>query len=364
MDALIAIGSINSFFFALIVFNKHQRTKADNLLTILFIVLGFSFGIVYFSYTLNLPVLQLLIWNISLLIAPIIYLYAYLLIKGNVQLENATIIYFIPYITSLVYLGYIFIYFPETEIDNLFNHRTKNVNYLFVLFTIIEFLIIPFYTFLILRLLKNHNKTIKLFFSSLKDHNLIWLKVLMIGILFMWFFINFFYFSPYFSNENSLKYGFGFSFIIIFYLGFFATKQKPIHNKELNQTENKKYSKSEIKKEEFNFFYNKLLDVLENKKPYLEPNISLFNLAKTVNISSHNLSQIINTKFKMNFFELMNTYRINEFKRKIKNGENKKLTLVSIAYDCGFNSKSTFNRVFKIITGKTPSSYLKTNTYK
>jgi len=361
METLIAIGSINSFFFSLVVFNKHQRTKADNLLTVLFVILGLSFGIVYLSYILNLPVLQILIWNISLLIAPIFYLYAYLLIKENIQLKKSNLINFIPYAISLVYLVIIFIFYSETEIDNLFNNSIKDTGLLFVSFTIIEILIIPFYTFLIFRLLRKHNENIKLFFSNLTDHNLVWLRVLMIGILFIWFFINFLYYLPSLSNEINLKYGFGVSSIFIFYLGYFATKQKPIYNKEfINQYKNKKYYKSEIKKDEIDFFYAKLIDVLENKKPYLEPNISLFNLAKMVNISPHNLSQIINTKSKMNFFELMNTYRIDEFKRKIKNGENKKLTLISIAYDCGFNSKSTFNRVFKRVTGQTPSNYLKT----
>lgn len=363
METLIAVGSINAFFFSLVVFNKDERTKADNLLTILFVILGLSFGVVYLSYVLDLPDLQLLIWNISLLIAPIFYLYAQLQIKRNAQLEKIDLIHLLPYVMSSVYLIVSIVFYTDTEIKNLFDSFDNGIKYtspLFAVFTLFEILVVPFYTILIFRLLKKHNKTIKLFFSNLIDLDLVWLRVLMIGILFIWFLINFTFYLPSLSDANSLKNGFGISFIFIFYLGYFATKQKPIYVKEvINQSENKKYYKSEIKIDEIELLYTKLLDVLEKEKPYLEPNISLFNLAKILSISSHSLSQVINSKSEMNFFELMNTYRINEFIRKIKNGENKKFTLISIAYDCGFNSKSTFNRVFKMVTGQTPSKYIK-----
>ena len=205
METLIAIGSINSFFFSFAVFNKHKKTKANNLLSTLFIVLGLAFGIVYLSYVLNLPVLQVLIWNISLLIAPLFYLYAYLLINKKNELEKKIFINFIPYVLSLVYLILIFIFYSETEIDNLFNNSIINSNILFGLLTIIETVIIPFYIVLIFRLLKRHNKNIKLFFSNLTELNLTWLRALIIGILLIWFLINILYYLLPLSNNISLN---------------------------------------------------------------------------------------------------------------------------------------------------------------
>jgi len=83
-------------------------------------------------------------------------------------------------------------------------------------------------------------------------------------------------------------------------------------------------------------------------------------LAKSLNISANNLSQVINSQKKKNFFDFVNTYRIEAIIEKLKNSENKKYTLLSLAYEVGFNSKSTFNASFKKLMGKTPSDYLKT----
>jgi AraC-like DNA-binding protein len=69
------------------------------------------------------------------------------------------------------------------------------------------------------------------------------------------------------------------------------------------------------------------------------------------------LSQIINQKEKKNFYDFVNTYRFEEFKKLIAQQKNQQYTLLSLAYDCGFSSKSSFNRYFKKATGQTPSEY-------
>nr|WP_246440606.1 helix-turn-helix domain-containing protein [Rhabdobacter roseus] len=72
----------------------------------------------------------------------------------------------------------------------------------------------------------------------------------------------------------------------------------------------------------------------------------------------HHLSQVINEKEQKNFYDLINGWRIEEFLKEVKSEKNKKYTLLAIAYDCGFNSKASFNRNFKKYTGKTPTEYL------
>lgn len=92
-------------------------------------------------------------------------------------------------------------------------------------------------------------------------------------------------------------------------------------------------------------------------KPYLEANLSLPELANKLEIPSHHLSRVINEQFGMNFFDFINQYRIDEVKSKIGNPKYAHLSLLGIAFDSGFNTKSAFNRVFKKITGLTPSEY-------
>ena len=96
---------------------------------------------------------------------------------------------------------------------------------------------------------------------------------------------------------------------------------------------------------------------MRTEKPYLEPSLSLPMLAEKLDTKAHLLSKIINTKAACNFFDFVNSYRIEEFKSELQNPDNKNYTLISIAYGCGFNSKTAFNRVFKNHTGITPSEY-------
>ena len=83
-------------------------------------------------------------------------------------------------------------------------------------------------------------------------------------------------------------------------------------------------------------------------------------LAGDLDISPNHLSQVINQYEKKNFYDFINMYRVEEFKRRALKPENSNYSILAIAYDSGFNSKSSFNQVFKKIEGKTPSRYLNT----
>ena len=84
--------------------------------------------------------------------------------------------------------------------------------------------------------------------------------------------------------------------------------------------------------------------------------LSITELAGQLEIPSNHLSQIINEQVGENFFEFVNTYRVKEVQDRIKENQDKKFTLLAIAFDSGFNSKSSFNSIFKKQTGITPKA--------
>src|SRR5690625_577176 len=96
---------------------------------------------------------------------------------------------------------------------------------------------------------------------------------------------------------------------------------------------------------------------MKANKPYLESDLTLPKLAEELDLSTHHLSQVINEMHGKNFFNFINKYRVAEVKRKIQDPEFQNYSLLGIAYESGFNSKSAFNRVFKNVTGMTPSEY-------
>jgi AraC-like DNA-binding protein len=106
----------------------------------------------------------------------------------------------------------------------------------------------------------------------------------------------------------------------------------------------------------------KVKGLMEIKRAYLNSDLNLSDLAKMANMSRAQLSETINSGFNKNFNDFVNEYRVNAFKVMLNSDKHKQLSLLGIAEECGFNSKATFNRVFKKITNSSPTEYLKSKS--
>jgi ligand-binding sensor domain-containing protein/AraC-like DNA-binding protein len=102
-----------------------------------------------------------------------------------------------------------------------------------------------------------------------------------------------------------------------------------------------------------------LLNLMKEKKPYLDPELKMSYLTAELKCTPKELSLIFKESIKQSFTDFINGYRVEEFKDKIKNHELKRYTIIALSEQCGFNSKSSFFRIFKKITGITPLEYMK-----
>jgi len=149
--------------------------------------------------------------------------------------------------------------------------------------------------------------------------------------------------------------------VSVFVIGFFAIKQSNVvianetHHKNKNQTPQKIVKSKD--NEEYGKDIQKLKAYMENEKPYLEFQLSLAQLAQNLDWNSSHLSKILNKQLHKNFYEFVNHYRVEEVKNLLKS--NSKYSNLGIAFESGFNSKSSFHRIFKEFTGMTPSDYKK-----
>ncbi|WP_116770537.1 helix-turn-helix domain-containing protein [Maribacter litoralis] len=130
----------------------------------------------------------------------------------------------------------------------------------------------------------------------------------------------------------------------------------------LNYKQKKKYKQALLDSNEIKKYSKELEQIMIDYKLYLNPDLSLKDLASYLELPANYVSQLLNLGFQKNFSEYVNTYRINEFKERVLLEENKGLTLMAVAYDSGFNSKTVFNTFFKKIEGITPNTYLKSNS--
>lgn len=151
--------------------------------------------------------------------------------------------------------------------------------------------------------------------------------------------------------------------VVIYYLsvaGYF-TRPGPrtrLHFVPLEEMKTEQLIRSKENMPELDGWKMKLTVLMEMGKPYLEPELNLTQLAKKLNTNPSLLSKIINEGMGQNFNDYINEYRVKGFISKLKAGEQKTQTLLGIAYDCGFNSKATFNRAFKKHTGTSPKEWM------
>lgn len=120
-----------------------------------------------------------------------------------------------------------------------------------------------------------------------------------------------------------------------------------------------KYLKSGLSKEKLDAIDKKLLHLMSTEKPFLNSDFNMKSLSDSLNESANHVSQVVNDIHEKNFFDFVNSYRIEEMTKLVKVPSNNNFTLLALAYEAGFNSKSTFNAAFKKLKDQTPSKYFK-----
>ncbi len=153
---------------------------------------------------------------------------------------------------------------------------------------------------------------------------------------------------------------------IEFIIAFFAMIQPELFNR-VRLMENAvpgneaasgpKYEKFRLPASEEEKHVRNLREYMAEKKPYLQEELTLQEMADDLSLSTQHLSMILNIRIEQNFFNFVNSYRVEEAKRKLVDPDNRNRSILTIAYEAGFNSKSTFNTMFKKFTGKTPREY-------
>lgn len=211
-----------------------------------------------------------------------------------------------------------------------------------------------------------YRKHIRHEFSNIEKIDFLWLNTMVIGfsLLVLWQLL------VMFSLELAVGFNIKANYELLGLTGNYATLAmislliffSLSHSVVFEGIDRKALSEPEAKAKKASFSdtdIEKLSAFMLEKKPYLQSDLTINELAKQVDIGHRQLSVIMNQHFKKNFFEFVNHYRIEEAKQLLTSAEHKKTNVLDIMFDIGFNSKATFNTFFKKHTGKTPSQYRK-----
>ncbi|ROI06943.1 helix-turn-helix domain-containing protein [Chryseobacterium sp. G0240] len=223
-----------------------------------------------------------------------------------------------------------------------------------------------FYTGLSYVTIRKHQRKIQQFSSNTEGINLNWLEYIILVL----FIVNIIYvIYNLFYDPRSLNFFINTVFLLVIYwVAYYSLKQKEIYPLEEKQrqelisidddSETEEVRRKLISDDELLKIKGQLEKIMDTQKPYLDSELNLIKLAEIVSVSTHHLSYVINTGFGKNFFQYVNEYRIEHAKKLLQNLDHK-YSILGIAYESGFNSKTSFNTTFKKLTGQTPSEFKK-----
>lgn len=368
------VGITITFFLSIILLTKRNKSKADIILAIwlLFIGIHLAFYYVFLTKTLyNYPYLLGFNFPLPLVHGPFLYLYSSTLISNRFHYKT-DLLHFIPYLSSHILFIQFFLLPNAAKIDVFLNQGAgfelqMKIHAIAIMISGVVYVILAFLK------LNTHKKQVLQEFSYTEKIKLDWLRYLIMGLGVIWLIVVLIDSDPFIFNATV---------VYVVLLGYFGIKQVGIfHNRATSsekkensplaldtlsekpnqETENVKYRKSSLDEETAIAIHKKLTRLMHEEKLYKDAELTLTTLAVHLNVHSNILSQVINSYENKNFYDFINDLRIDEFKKQALLGKNKKFTLLSIAMECGFNSKTSFNRNFKKVLGITPTDYLKEN---
>jgi len=370
VDKTVAIiGLVQSLFGIIIFITKRPRHLSFVFLTIWLAVIAIFLGARLLPFQVT-DYFKPGIFPFLLLFGPLLYLYVNSLSVENFSLKPSMLLHLIPLVMVGIHRT-IVDPVPIGSPSNLGQNTMYFYNKIYYSLIVISLLC---YWIFSLKLIIQHRKNIPNQFSNYTSKNSLgWLVAVL--TLFLILFVLDFSMS---LITRVLGFDIGrFSFlslnltIFTFIMIFFGINQSAIYktktilkeepedeaNLGIQEVKNNRPSLSEKQLEELT---ETVFHYLQRLKPYLNPDYSLQMMAEDLNISRHKLSYVINIGQQKNFYKIINEFRVEEVKVMLVNPDYKHYTLLGIALECGFNSKTSFNRIFKDETGFTPTEYRKT----
>lgn len=354
---LSSFGIAQAIFWAIALISlKRGNAVANRVLALLLSMfsVGIASAILYETrYILSYPHFAEVATPILFVYPPLFFLYVKGLTSGRLKLKTS-LFHFIPFLICAAYIFPFYINNAEYKISYLlsaFNNPPQEYLVISFLFIVQELT----YIVLTLRLVAKHAQRIKGTYSSIEKINLAWIRNLVVALILVW---ALYVFLEMFDTplESNLIVAFSVT-IFVYVMGYMGLRQPEVFLEVGNSESKKKYKKSGLTPQKAEEYLKKLLDFMETEKPYIDDDLTLQQLASQLSISTHHLSQLINERLNQTFFDFVNSYRVKEATKELADPGKDHLTILAIAYNAGFNSKSSFNSAFKKHTQMTPSQF-------
>lgn len=371
--------SVQGLIFAFLLIQRYWRKGNLSDLFLFFILLitcyhqtCYTVGFMGWYDTFRTTKINYSLIGLSVAIAPLIYLYVKSVTMSSFAFKRKDWLHFLPAFSIILYRIVIFVYdasqpgFSETQNGYLKIHLDEA--YVLPLYEVFGYFQNFLYLAFTFQLFYFYRKKIKEYFSNIYKLELNWI----LSFLILYTVLYFYGFVQSVVGEFVVDLNYmqrwwmvlltGLVIVYVGIKGYFTdtTRLKKLNFSFTPSRVSIPDTPSSSPKIVSNETITRLKSLMESERPYLNPELNLADLAEMASMSRAQLSEAINAGFGKNFNDFVNQYRIDAFKTMLSQNRQSQLSLLGIAFECGFNSKATFNRVFKKMTDLSPSDYLKT----
>ncbi len=371
-SGILYIGIAHSIYSILLMAIKRERKISDKIMILFLIIILSVFVVELITDTLTVNKVGL--WPLGifkyLTFPPILFLYLkYTVVKFN-KFDINDSFHFIP---SIIVLILVIFFYDSGKINSIstFASFFLELNELRIFLGSIFICSLWIYFFYTLKiLLKSKEKVVNEYSYNSSEINLQWLLFVAVS-----FFILFnvlvaaSLIDLRYLDVNKIEIIRNLVLVVVVYvLNVWGLKQRQLDiyeqktlltfsSKKTNQQEDLKYSNTGLSLDKAEEYKEKLINFVESTEAWMDNELSISKISEQINIPKHIISQVLNECIKKNFYTFINEYRIEHAIKLIKSPDYRAISFVAIAYESGFNSKSSFNNYFKKYTGMTPTEY-------
>ena len=360
LDIVHFITAFLLLFFSIFLLSLKKGKRLSNIILAVFL-LSKALGIINYMilrFEIENPHIYFVLLPFAFLYGPSIYFYTRSLAFRDFAFKRIHVIHLVPLLLIAIYFTVIYHTQSMASKVKILTDLRDSLPLQALIIIISLHILIFGYLSASFHILLKYRRKLKLFYSATEKINLSWLNYVLIGYSVIWaidvtsFLLGRLSLPTFFLNASANVLVFIFANVIVLK----GLKQPEIFN---GIEEKQKYRYSRLTQPDKERYMKLLQSHMVDKKPYLDPSLTLNELSRNISISPRDLSQIINESLGINFFDFVNSYRVEEAKRFLMDSSNHNKNILEILFDAGFNTKSVFNRVFKKYTGMTPSEYKK-----
>lgn len=372
MDSLpliILLGAIQGSILGLVLFIYKMNRPTNRVLSLAILAVSTSLLLVYFQLTLDYkayPFLIKLTLPLSLVFIPLIYIYTKIVTLGTAKMRIWDIKYFTPFLVVFTYN--IPFYFGSAARKIAYYERENITNTPYIIdqieIIIISLILLGFSLSIIALVLKMRQN----FENEVANYKEKLIRLIaFIGWSIFVFILTDFLLSIFHLFGIAYPPILGFitamgATFLIYFIGYYALLYPEIFKlPAIQQAKNTPISTTEAAKApSYEDYLAKIIQYMEKEKPYKDSELTLASFAKQVNLPAYLVSKILNSKLELSFYNFINKYRIEEVKSELLKTASPQILI--IAFEAGFNSKSSFYNYFKKHVGKTPKVFIKEKT--